>query len=284
MPPLISCPSKRAPSFISFFYKVSHINVSEMTAKAFFFSLSGPLVDTGNHGVVSLERLEGKLLLGLDALLPELDNLSGEDGLGGGSGIDTVGLDGNDNTTSDLEEQVCVETDNTGLIGLSHIGKDAVDHTDKHAVLERVTGILDDGDDVCAVGGHVDQITTGTVRKLDGVDGTGRTDNIGDVRDGSSRGGTEVENLATGLHVDVLHTTEDTGSQLGTERVPHTVLDLCGCGSVLTSGGITSGRGGSINGDAFLAVDGNTGGDVLCAEHVLLSTGNEDTGMTMGLL
>lgn len=190
--------------------------------------------------MVSLEGLESELLLGLDALLPELDDLACEDGLGGSGGIDTVGLDGDEDTTSNLEEQVGVETDDTGLVRLGNIGEDAVDHADEHAVLERVTGILDDGDDVCAVGSHVDEITAGTVGELDGVDGTGGTDNISNVGDGGTRGSTKVKNLAAGSHVNVLETTEDTGSQLGTEGVPHTVLDLCGGGRILTSSGIAS--------------------------------------------
>ena len=66
------------------------------------------LVDTSNHGVVSLEGLKGKLLLGLDALLSHLLNLTGEDGLGGSSRVDTVGLDGDKDTTTDLQEQVSV--------------------------------------------------------------------------------------------------------------------------------------------------------------------------------
>jgi hypothetical protein len=44
------------------------------------------------------------------------------------------------------------------------------------------------------------------------------------VGDGGTAGGTQVENLFTGTNVDVVHTTEDTSSQLGTERVPDTVL------------------------------------------------------------
>lgn len=39
-------------------------------------------VDTNDHGVVSLERLKGELLLGLDALLPKLLDLASEDSLG----------------------------------------------------------------------------------------------------------------------------------------------------------------------------------------------------------
>lgn len=63
------------------------------------------LVDTDDHGVVTLERLEGKLLFGLDTHLSQLGDFLCEDSLGCGSRIDTVGLDGNDDTTSYLEEE-----------------------------------------------------------------------------------------------------------------------------------------------------------------------------------
>lgn len=37
-----------------------------------------------------------------------------------------------------------VEGDDTGLVGLSDIGKDDVDHLHEHAVLLGVTGVFDD--------------------------------------------------------------------------------------------------------------------------------------------
>lgn len=67
---------------------------------------------------------------------------------------------------------------------------------------------------VCAVGGHVDQITTGAVRELDGVDVTSRSDNIGDVGHGGTGSRTQVEDLSTWLDVDIVETTQNTGSKL----------------------------------------------------------------------
>lgn len=107
-----------------------------------------------------------------------------------------------------------------GLIGLGNIGEDDIDHGKEHAVSHGLTGILNDRDDVGAAGGHVDEITTGTVGELDSVDGAGRADNIGNVGDGGTGGSTKVEDLGTRLHIDGFKTTEDTGSKLGTERVP----------------------------------------------------------------
>lgn len=245
------------------------------------FNLLGPGVDTDDHSVVSLEGLESKLLLGLDALLPKLLDLTREDGFGRCGRVDTAGLDGDHDTTTNLEELVGVETDDTGLIGLGNVGENAVDHADEHAVLERVTGVLDDGDDVGTVGGHVDEISAGTVGELDGEDGTGRTNDIGNVRDGGTRSSTEVENLAAGLDVNVVHTTEDTSGQLRTERVPDTVFGLGGGGSLAVGLGAS---GGCVDADALLAVDGLTGGQVLGNEEILLAAGNEDTGVSVGLL
>ena len=239
-------------------------------------------VNTNNHGVVSLERLQGKLLLGLDALLPKLLDLASEDGLGRGSGVDTAGLDGDHDTTTNLEELVGVETDDTGLIGLGNVGEDAVDHADEHAVLERVTGVLNDGNNVGAVGGHVDKISARTVGEFDGEDGTGRTDDIGNVRDGSTRGSTEVEDLAARLDVNVVHTTENTGGQLRTEGVPDTVFGLGGCGSIAV--GLVGASVGGVDADALLAVDGLTGGQVLGDEEILLAASDENTGVSVGLL
>ena len=239
-------------------------------------------VNTNNHGVVSLERLQGKLLLGLDALLPKLLDLASEDSLRRGSRVDTAGLDGDHDTTTNLEELVGVETNDTGLIGLGNVGEDAVDHGDEHAVLEGVTGVLHDGNDVGAVGGHVDEIATRTVGELDSEDGTSRTDDIGNVRDGSTRGSTKVEDLAAGLDVNVVHTTEDTGGQLRTERVPDTVFGLGRCRSITV--GLVGASVGGVDADALLAVDGLTGGQVLGDEEILLAASDEHTGVSVGLL
>lgn len=169
-----------------------------------------------------------------------------------------------------------VQANDTGLVGLGNVGEDDIDHGHEHAVLERVTGIVDNGDNVRAVGGHVDQVTARTVGEFDGVDVTVRADDIGDVTDGGTAGSTQIEDLAARLHVDVVETTQDTSGKLAAERVPHTVLDL-GHGVVLA--------GSSLNGHTLLAIDGLTGGQVLSDEQILLTTaGNEDTGVTVGLL
>lgn len=79
-------------------------------------------------------------------------------------------LNGNDEVASVLEEVLGIDADNTGLVGLGNIGEDGVNHGHEHAVLERVSGILNNRDDVGSLLGSVDQITARTVGELDGVD------------------------------------------------------------------------------------------------------------------
>lgn len=132
------------------------------------------------------------------------------------------------NTTTLLQEHVCVETNDTGLIGLGDVGKDDIDHADEHPVLHGVTSVLNNRDDVGALCSEADQVASTAVRELHSVDNTGGADNVGNVRDGGTGSGAEVEHFAAGSHEDIVQTTEDTGSQLGSEGVPHTVLGLCG--------------------------------------------------------
>jgi hypothetical protein len=62
--------------------------------------------------------------------------------------------------------------------------------------------------------------------------------------------------------VDVVQTTEDTGGQLGSEGVPHPVLDLLV---------FSSRRVGGRDGDALFAVDRVAGDEVAGDEEVFLA-------------
>ena len=164
--------------------------------------LSRSLVDSDHHGVITLKGLERQLLLWLDAHFPELGDFGGENGFGGGCAVNAVGLDGDDDTTANLEEETgcrklvrkrefagderTVESNNTGLIRLCDVGENAVDHADQHTVLQRIfeklalqrdicepalltTGILDDGNDVCAMCGHIDCVRLVYVTSFGGL-------------------------------------------------------------------------------------------------------------------
>lgn len=84
--------------------------------------------------------------------------------------------------SSVLEEVVSVQSDDTGLIRLSNIGEHDIDHGEEHSVLVGVTGILNDRDNVGSLLGHVDEITTRSVRELYSVNSSFGTNDIGNVR------------------------------------------------------------------------------------------------------
>jgi len=102
-----------------------------------------------------------------------------------------------------------VQSENTSLIGLGDIGEDDIDHRHEHSVFLGVSSVLNDGDHVGALLGHVDQITADSLGEFDGVDGTLGSDQVRHVGAGSTRGTTQVKNLAARLDEDVTDTTND---------------------------------------------------------------------------
>lgn len=105
------------------------------------------------------------------------------------------------------------------------------------------------------------------MREFDSIDGAGRTNNVGDVGDGGTRGSTEVEGFGARLDVNGLETTEDTSSQLGSERVPDTVLGLGG-GAILSLA--------VLDGNTLLVVDALARGQVGGGEQILLAAANDE--------
>src|SRR4051812_13154473 len=172
-----------------------------------------------------------------------------------------------------------VQPNDTCLIRLCYIGEDNVDHGDQHSVFQWMACIFDNRDNVCAVSSHVDEITAGPVRELNGKDCSGRANNIGNVRNRCSRCGTKVENLGTRLDEDLIHTTKNTSSKLTSERVPYTVFYFRG-----TRSAIFVCRACTLDTDALFAINGFTRTKVLGDQHIFLATGNENSFMTMGLL
>ncbi len=57
-----------------------------------------------------------------------------------------------------LEEVLCVERHNAGLVGLRHVGKDGVYHRHQHPILVGVSGVLNYRHDVCSLLGNVQQV------------------------------------------------------------------------------------------------------------------------------
>ena len=244
------------------------VRLDEVETVNLRLGLLGATVDTNDDSVITMVRLKSELFLGLQLGLLEAIALGGVNDIRGSGGVNAIGLDGDDEVATVLQEHIGVQRDDTGLIGLGNIGENAIDHADEHAVAERLTSILDDRDDVGALLGHVGEVTAGTVRELDGVDDTLGANHVGNVGDGGTGGATEVQDTHTGLDGHVANTTDDGGGDLGTEGVPDTVLDLL---LIL------------LDGDALLAVDGFADDHVLGDEGIILALGDEAAFMTMGL-
>src|ERR1700753_4196587 len=101
--------------------------------------------------MISLKWLESQLLLGLDPLLSQLDHLPREHSLWRRCRINAIRLDTDDHAAANLQELMGVEPNDTRLIRLCDVGEDAVYHRHQHAVLERMSGVLNDRDDVRAM-------------------------------------------------------------------------------------------------------------------------------------
>jgi len=74
------------------------------------------VVDTRHESVITLKGLERQLFLGLDTHVAHFLDFLGENDFGLCGRVDAVGLDGDEDTAADLEEQAGVETDDTCLI------------------------------------------------------------------------------------------------------------------------------------------------------------------------
>lgn len=94
--------------------------------------------------MITLVGLQRKLLVRLDHLVLHLLDLTRKHSLSRCSRVNTIGLDGNQDVTTVLEEVVSVETDDSSLVRLSNISEDDVNHSDEHSVLVRVSSVLND--------------------------------------------------------------------------------------------------------------------------------------------
>lgn len=81
-------------------------------------------------------------------------------------------LDGNNEMSSVLQEILRVESDDTGLIRLSDISEDNVDHADQHSVFEWLSGVTDDWNNVESFLGHVDEVSSGSWREFNSINNT----------------------------------------------------------------------------------------------------------------
>lgn len=84
--------------------------------------------------------------------------------------------------------------------------------------------------------------------------------------------------------MDVLDTTKDTSCQLTSERVPDSVFGLGHGWDFPVDSSASSGGRSSLDRDALLAVNGLARSQVLGDQQILLSSGNKDTSVSVGLL
>jgi len=122
--------------------------------------LLGYSVGSSQDSVVTLIRLQSNLFEQLEATLLEFLSLRSKHSFCRSSRINAASLDGNDTVTTVLQEVRGVERNDTRLIRLCNISKDAVDHGNKLTILEGVTSIFDDGNDVRTLLCKSKEITT----------------------------------------------------------------------------------------------------------------------------
>ena len=84
-------------------------------------------------------------------------------------GINALGFDRYDLLPSRFYKTVGIDGNNTSLIRLSYVSKDGINHGDKEPVLMGMSSIFNNGYDVGTFLGHIDQITSGSVREFNGV-------------------------------------------------------------------------------------------------------------------
>ena len=120
--------------------------------------------------MISFVRLQRQLLQRFELLLAQLLHLGGEHGLCGRGGVDAAGLDGDHAVPARLQKVLRVDAHDTRLVRLRHVREDRVHHPHQHAVLQRVTRILDDRNDVRSRLRYVEKIAARTMRKFNGVD------------------------------------------------------------------------------------------------------------------
>lgn len=88
--------------------------------------------------MITLERLQSKLLLGLDTHFAHLVDFTGEHCLGSSGRVNAVGLDRDEDTTTCLQEERGVITNDTGLIRLSDVGKDDIHHWEQLMIVSDI--------------------------------------------------------------------------------------------------------------------------------------------------
>jgi len=156
----------------------------------------------------------------------------------------------------------------SSLVGLCDISEDDVDHSHEEPVVLGFAGVVDDGDDVGSLLGHIDQISAHSVRKFHSVHHSSGSDDVRNVGNSGPWGAAEIEDSASGEDAGLWDATDDWGSDLGSVGVPDAVLNFLVV---------------DFHADALLVVDRLPGDQVLGHEAVLRTAGHEHAGHSVRL-
>lgn len=123
-------------------------------------------------------------------------------------------LDSNHEVASVLQVLSAVDSHDSGLVWLGNIGEDEVNHFDKESVIPRLSGVQDQWDDVGPLFGHVQQLSSTPRGELNGVENSGRSDDIGNVRTGGSGTCSQIQDLASWTESKFVETSNDSSGDL----------------------------------------------------------------------
>ena len=76
-----------------------------------------------------------------------------------------------------------------------------------------MASVFDDGNNVCAMSGHVDEVTAGAVREFDSKDCAFRPDYVRNVRDRCARGSAKVKNFCAWSDENIIKPSQDASSE-----------------------------------------------------------------------
>lgn len=128
--------------------------------------------------VVPVELLDWELLFWCEALFSQDVDLTCKDDFWSHCGVDTAGLDRDDTEASLFEEVAGILAYNSGLIWLGDITEDAVNKWDKMTIVPRVRSVAEYGDNIWALLGNVEKITSTSWAELHSVHHACSSDNV----------------------------------------------------------------------------------------------------------
>ena len=112
----------------------------------------------------------------------------------------------------------------------------------------------------------------GLTRKITKIkDFTYGSNDVRDMRYTCSRSCAQVQYFAARHHMDLIHTTQDRGGQLGPKRVPNSVFNFALVSSLCSV----------FNGNSLLAINSISRNQVQGDQSIFLATGNKYTLVTM---